>query len=115
MRKLKSLSASATVFATVLLGDLDPAWAAASAPVTTAMAYEVERGNPFGGILRLGVWGIPITVAWIVAIVNILNLSDGLDGLAAGITAIAAMTMLVSALLTGQPEAAVLLAAALLG
>lgn len=71
--------------------------------------------NPFGGILRLGVWGIPITVAWIVAIVNILNLSDGLDGLAAGITAIAAMTMLVSALLTGQPEAAVLLAAALLG
>jgi UDP-GlcNAc:undecaprenyl-phosphate GlcNAc-1-phosphate transferase len=38
---------------------------------------------PFGSI-NLGIWSIPVTVIWVVAITNAINLLDGLDGLAAG-------------------------------
>ena len=50
----------------------------------------------------------PITVAWILIVVNALNLADGLDGLAAGIAAIACGAIGVLALLTGQPLVAAL-------
>lgn len=38
--------------------------------------------------LNLGWLGYPITVLWIVGITNAVNMSDGLDGLAAGVSAI---------------------------
>jgi UDP-GlcNAc:undecaprenyl-phosphate/decaprenyl-phosphate GlcNAc-1-phosphate transferase len=41
--------------------------------------------NPFGeGSLNLGLLSLPLTVAWLVAIPNIVNLIDGMDGLATG-------------------------------
>ncbi len=40
---------------------------------------------PFEGALNMGIFGILITVGWIVGVVNALNLIDGLDGLAGGI------------------------------
>jgi UDP-GlcNAc:undecaprenyl-phosphate GlcNAc-1-phosphate transferase len=46
---------------------------------------------PFGRLIRL--WPLmnyALTIAWLVAITNALNLVDGLDGLAAGIAAISA-------------------------
>jgi len=43
--------------------------------------------NPFtGNIMDLGGWSIPVTILWVVGITNALNLIDGLDGLAAGIS-----------------------------
>jgi len=39
--------------------------------------------------LQLGWLGWPITMLWIVGITNAVNMSDGLDGLAAGVSAIA--------------------------
>jgi UDP-GlcNAc:undecaprenyl-phosphate GlcNAc-1-phosphate transferase len=36
---------------------------------------------PFIGELDLGVFGLPVTLLWITAIVNAINLIDGLDGL----------------------------------
>jgi UDP-GlcNAc:undecaprenyl-phosphate GlcNAc-1-phosphate transferase len=74
--------------------------------------------NPFGGIIHLGVFSIPLTIGWIVAITNALNLVDGLDGLAAGIATIAASTVAVVAFGQHNPEVgfcAVLLAASSLG
>ncbi|MCX5684300.1 MAG: MraY family glycosyltransferase [Planctomycetota bacterium] len=50
----------------------------------------------------------PITVAWIILMVNALNLADGLDGLAAGIAAITCGTIGLLAILTGQPLVAAL-------
>jgi len=46
--------------------------------------YKIDMINlPFGTI-HLGMWSIPATVLWVVAITNAVNLLDGLDGLAAG-------------------------------
>jgi len=39
--------------------------------------------------LHLGLLGCPLSILWIIGITNAVNLSDGLDGLAAGISAIA--------------------------
>lgn len=47
---------------------------------------------PFGTI-HFGILSIPITVFWIIAITNAINLIDGLDGLAAGVSTIAFMTI----------------------
>lgn len=65
--------------------------------------------NPFGpGELHLGWVAYPITVIYLVAFANIINLIDGLDGLAAGITAIASLSLFVFALLAGRVDAAAL-------
>jgi UDP-GlcNAc:undecaprenyl-phosphate/decaprenyl-phosphate GlcNAc-1-phosphate transferase len=72
-------------------------------------------GHPFGsGLIALGLAGIPLTLVYIVGFANVINLIDGLDGLAAGVTAIAATTFLVLAMQSNQPVAAVF-AAALIG
>jgi UDP-GlcNAc:undecaprenyl-phosphate GlcNAc-1-phosphate transferase len=39
--------------------------------------------------MRLGWLGCPVTLLWIVGVTNAVNISDGLDGLAAGVSAIA--------------------------
>ncbi|AYC28929.1 glycosyltransferase family 4 protein [Paenisporosarcina cavernae] len=48
---------------------------------------------PFGGKLEFGYFAIPLTIIWIVAITNAINLIDGLDGLAAGVSTIALITL----------------------
>ena len=67
---------------------------------------------PFGAAYwDFGIMAVPITVIWIVAVTNSVNLIDGLDGLADGVSTIAALTMLIIALLMGDMEMAVLCAA----
>ena len=60
---------------------------------------------------ELGALSIPFTVIWIVAITNAVNLIDGLDGLACGVSTISAATMLVIALLVSEVDVAVMMAA----
>jgi UDP-GlcNAc:undecaprenyl-phosphate GlcNAc-1-phosphate transferase len=63
---------------------------------------------PFVGVHGLSPWvGKPLTVAWIVAIMNMVNFLDGLDGLAAGVCAIAGGTFSVIALSLEKPNPAV--------
>ena len=59
----------------------------------------------------LGGLSVPFTVLWIVAITNAVNLIDGLDGLANGVSAISATTMLVIALVGGETQVSIVLAA----
>ncbi|MDE3191892.1 MAG: undecaprenyl/decaprenyl-phosphate alpha-N-acetylglucosaminyl 1-phosphate transferase [Acidobacteriota bacterium] len=64
---------------------------------------------PVVGVHALPSWlGMPLTVLWIVAIMNMVNFLDGLDGLAAGVAAIAGGTFAVIALSLGKPDAAIL-------
>ncbi|MCI8914489.1 MAG: undecaprenyl/decaprenyl-phosphate alpha-N-acetylglucosaminyl 1-phosphate transferase [Lawsonibacter sp.] len=60
---------------------------------------------------ELGWLSIPITVLWIVGITNAVNLIDGLDGLACGVSTISSMTLLVIALVMEEPDVAILMAA----
>ena len=64
--------------------------------------------------IALGWLSLPITVLWIAGVVNAINWVDGLDGLAAGICAIASACILSLAVSASQLMVA-LIAAALLG
>jgi UDP-GlcNAc:undecaprenyl-phosphate/decaprenyl-phosphate GlcNAc-1-phosphate transferase len=57
---------------------------------------------PFGPIFELGLFSLPLTLFWIVGITNAVNLIDGLDGLAAGVSCIALITMSFMASLMGN-------------
>ncbi|MBM7649339.1 UDP-GlcNAc:undecaprenyl-phosphate GlcNAc-1-phosphate transferase [Bacillus ectoiniformans] len=57
---------------------------------------------PFGGTIEFGYLSIPLTLLWIVGITNAINLIDGLDGLAAGVSSIALLTMAGMALMMGN-------------
>ena len=72
---------------------------------------------PFGSI-QLGIWSIPITVLWVVAITNAINLLDGLDGLAAGTSFIVCLAMFGISLFNqniGIALASIILAGSILG
>lgn len=58
--------------------------------------------TPFGDRIEFGIFAIPITILWIVGITNAINLIDGLDGLAAGVSAIALLTISILAITMGN-------------
>lgn len=60
--------------------------------------------------IPLGFLSVPITMIWIVGVMNAINLIDGLDGLAAGISAIAAFTFCVAAFAFGHIDTGLMLA-----
>lgn len=57
---------------------------------------------PFVDKFHLGIWAIPVTVFWIVAVTNAINLIDGLDGLAAGVSSIGIATIAIMAGVAGK-------------
>jgi len=61
--------------------------------------------------VSLGFLSIPITVIWIVAITNSVNLIDGLDGLAVGVSIISSVVMLIISLMVSDPNDAIIMAA----
>ena len=48
---------------------------------------------PFMGEIELGFWGIPLTLFWFLGCMNAINLLDGMDGLAGGVSLIVCITM----------------------
>jgi UDP-GlcNAc:undecaprenyl-phosphate GlcNAc-1-phosphate transferase len=66
---------------------------------------------PFFGSHELGWLAVPITILWIATIVNLVNLIDGMDALAAGIVCIAAFTFAILAASFGRPDSTILAAA----
>lgn len=85
---------------------------AAAIPVIAGV--KIERIMlPFmeSGGIEFGWMAYPITILWIVALTNAVNLIDGLDGLAAGVSAIASISMLLIALMQGNYPIAVMSAA----
>jgi UDP-GlcNAc:undecaprenyl-phosphate/decaprenyl-phosphate GlcNAc-1-phosphate transferase len=65
---------------------------------------------PFVGAIDFGDLGGPLTVLGLVAVMNVVNFSDGIDGLAAGVCAISAVAFAVIAFDLGRDAAGVLAA-----
>ena len=87
---------------------------AALIPISHGVVIKaLSNPNVFSGNAYwvLGGLSIPITILWIVGITNAVNLIDGLDGLANGVSAICATTMLVIALLVADGHVALTMAA----
>ena len=94
-----------------------PWWAklagqAAAAGVAIGFGVTVDRFTfPGFGSQELPEWlAGGATLVWVVAIMNMVNFLDGMDGLAAGICAIAGSTFAVIGLSLGAPDAALLAA-----
>ena len=87
---------------------------AAAIPAMNGVVIQaISNPNVFSDNLYwvLGWLSIPVTVIWIVAITNSVNLIDGLDGLANGVSAISATTVLIIALLGSESQVALVMAA----
>jgi UDP-GlcNAc:undecaprenyl-phosphate/decaprenyl-phosphate GlcNAc-1-phosphate transferase len=83
--------------------------AAALIPVQSNVTVE-NFTLPFVGAVDLGDLGAPLTVVGIVAVMNVLNFTDGVDGLAAGVCTIAAATFAVICLSLDRDTAGILAA-----
>jgi len=83
--------------------------AAALIPVLAGVRVE-NVTLPFIDPLDLGDWGIPLTLLGLVTVMNVVNFTDGVDGLAAGVCTISAATFAVIALSLDRDPAGVLAA-----
>lgn len=104
------LAAGTFIFAVGLIDDVRGLRARhkllAQTAAATAMCIagvRIESINILGmQMLDLGLLSFPVTILWLVAITNAVNLIDGLDGLAAGISAMACGTIAVFSIAGGQ-------------
>ena len=91
----------------VILGMLDDIYALPALPKLLVQIFAALVAVLHGNVIQvlsnpnifssnpywtLGIWAIPVTVIWIVAITNAVNLIDGLDGLAVGVATISSVT-----------------------
>jgi len=83
--------------------------AAVAVPVFSGVTVD-DFTLPFVHRVELGELGAPLTLLGIVLIVNVVNFSDGVDGLAAGVCAIAAGAFAIIAFDLGKLAAATLAA-----
>ena len=81
-----------------------------AAAIPTAFGVWIDHFTlPFLGAVDLPrAVGVPLTVLWVVAVMNMVNFLDGLDGLASGVCGIAGGTFAVIALSLDKVDAAIL-------
>jgi UDP-GlcNAc:undecaprenyl-phosphate/decaprenyl-phosphate GlcNAc-1-phosphate transferase len=84
----------------------------AGAALAYYCGYRIEAVTlPLVGELWMGAFALPVTVLWVVGIVNAVNLIDGLDGLAAGVVFFAGITNFVVAYIGTQVFTALIMCA----
>lgn len=93
---------------------------ALSAGVVMAVGVSISfLTNPFSGLLTLlGLIAMPLTLLWVISFENLVNFSDGLDGLAAGIAAITATVIVFASSRVGAfgiPPAAAAIVGSVIG
>lgn len=62
----------------------------------------IDHINLGGMYVNLGYFSIPLSMLWIAGLTNAINLIDGLDGLACGVSAISSLSLLAVVLLHGD-------------
>ena len=125
---LPVLTGSGLIFLLGLIDDIHPLGAKAKflgqiviAIATCAQGLILDQiANPMGGSaipLPIEI-GVALTVLWLVAIPNLINLIDGMDGLSSGIGIFICLTIGIISALAGSSQAgilAIIMAGALLG
>jgi UDP-GlcNAc:undecaprenyl-phosphate GlcNAc-1-phosphate transferase len=116
----RALVAGAVLIA--CLGAVDDIWgltpavklvgqaACAAIPVSAGLTID-HVTLPFLGVGDLGPAQYPLTILWFVALVNMINFTDGMDGLAAGISGLGATTFAILAASLGRADPAIMAAA----
>ncbi|MBQ7671402.1 MAG: undecaprenyl/decaprenyl-phosphate alpha-N-acetylglucosaminyl 1-phosphate transferase [Clostridia bacterium] len=104
----------------VVLGIIDdvkrlPAWVKflvqiGAAALAVSFGLKIDYITIFGMSINFGMFSIPITILWIVALTNAINLIDGLDGLACGVSGIMSLSLLGVVLIQGDFESAIITA-----
>lgn len=100
-----------------LLGLIDDVWGlkarwkflfqVAIATIAWYFGFSIEAiFTPFG-TFSFGILSLPVTVFWIVAIINAFNLIDGIDGLSSGVAFFASLTMFILSIHNGHAFAAI--------
>jgi UDP-GlcNAc:undecaprenyl-phosphate GlcNAc-1-phosphate transferase len=92
----------------------------AAAGIIYALGLRIDSlSSPFGGTWQLpALLSFPLTALWIVIVTNAFNLIDGIDGLAAGASVFALLSILIFSIAQGNPEIsliAVVLVGAVIG
>ena len=79
-----------------------------AAAIAVGLGIRIDAiSAPFGGVLELQLGlAVPLTLFWIVGMMNAVNFMDGLDGLAAGVSVIAALVLVALSDRLGLPQAA---------
>lgn len=115
---LALIAGAVLVFAAGLWDDIDPrtptfklAVELAAAAIVVGAGIAMTRVTFFGTTYDLGWMGPLLTILWILGITNAFNLIDGLDGLAAGLVAIAGATCATVLIARGEETAARVLVA----
>mgnify|MGYP002629533110 CR=1 FL=1 len=87
----------------------------ALATVVALLGLRIELIEvPFVGVVQLGLLAVPASVLWLVLVMNAINLIDGLDGLAAGVSLTVVGALLAVSIHNGM-AVGVLLGSALAG
>ena len=86
-----------------------------AACIVASQGVLISGINISGIIVDFGPWAYLITVFWIVAMTNAINLIDGLDGLACGISAISGISILLIAILASDFPVALVTASLVAG
>lgn len=109
----------------VLLGAADdavglPAWFKLAVELALGAALYFwgfgvrELMDPLGGVVHIGWFAVAVAALWVAGMMNAVNFVDGLDGLAAGVTALCALSLLAVGLRNDQ-VLSVMLMSGLLG
>ncbi|NLF19234.1 MAG: undecaprenyl/decaprenyl-phosphate alpha-N-acetylglucosaminyl 1-phosphate transferase [Lentisphaerae bacterium] len=64
---------------------------------------------PWIGEIQLGLWGLPLTLFWYLGCMNAINLLDGMDGLAGGVSLIVCITLMLVGQMMGNTSGMLLM------
>lgn len=80
-----------------------------SASIAVVFGNIIQGVSWFGNYIDFGAFAVPLSIIWIVALINAVNLIDGLDGLSCGVSAISSVSLLFSAFFLPESSFAIIL------
>lgn len=81
-----------------------------AAGIAVCCGVVIDHITLFGVYIDLGIFSIPITIIWIAGLSNAINLIDGLDGLACGVSVITSLSIFLVTLIVGDTTSAIITA-----